>query len=599
VAYDASGNIVQGASTTLTMSKTGTPSVTFYTDSGYGTDTNNTYSYTGGTLTVYYVATGTTGQTFTFTATDGGLKTGTSGTVTLTFGAATKLAFTVQPTNTPPSTPFSSAVKVAVQDAYSNTVTSAANSITITGVGTTLSGTLTLNASSGVATFTGVTVGTVTATGCSITATAIGLTMATSNNFNVAYTSTFTESFSNTAYKDTTTTTAIWDITTGFLKRAVERPLSEDTVPTLSVASTLSAGYRFTPVITGTVISLGRYAGSGVNTTVRLWRDSTGTQLGSVTVPASSGWQWTALTTPVVVTPGAAYTVSVDCTTYWYNNSYAMPVTKANIVITTSLYGTSGARPTTTYNSGTGMCGWADIEFVPNEKPLKDANDAPNNNVGFLTTAGYRFTPNFNGYITALGRYIGSNSGNTTVRLWNDGGGTAIVTATVSSAVGWQWATLATPIAVTATTYYRVGVDSTYYWWYNDYYGTPVTKKNIYIESSVWNAGGGFGCPTTTDQSWMHGFADIEFVPTISSSVQGQSIKVNSGGATRYSALLTATATIPSGASITYQMTANGGTNWEAVTSGTSHTFTNTGTDLRWRATLTGTARIDQIVINY
>jgi len=34
-----------------------------------------------------------------------------------------------------------------------------------------------------------------------------------------------------------------------------------------------------------------------------------------------------------------------------------------------------------------------------------------------------------------------------------------------------------------------------------------------------------------------------------------------------------------------YEVTANGGTNWETTTSGTLHTFTNTGTDLRWRAT--------------
>ncbi len=36
--------------------------------------------------------------------------------------------------------------------------------------------------------------------------------------------------------------------------------------------------------------------------------------------------------------------------------------------------------------------------------------------------------------------------------------------------------------------------------------------------------------------------------------------------------------------SFDYEMTANG-SDWEAVTSGTTHTFTDTGTDLRWRAT--------------
>ena len=36
--------------------------------------------------------------------------------------------------------------------------------------------------------------------------------------------------------------------------------------------------------------------------------------------------------------------------------------------------------------------------------------------------------------------------------------------------------------------------------------------------------------------------------------------------------------------SFLYEMTADG-TNFETVTSGTAHTFSNTGTDLRWRAT--------------
>ena len=36
--------------------------------------------------------------------------------------------------------------------------------------------------------------------------------------------------------------------------------------------------------------------------------------------------------------------------------------------------------------------------------------------------------------------------------------------------------------------------------------------------------------------------------------------------------------------SFTYEMTANG-TDWETVTSGVTHTFSNSGTDLRWRVT--------------
>lgn len=46
-----------------------------------------------------------------------------------------------------------------------------------------------------------------------------------------------------------------------------------------------------------------------------------------------------------------------------------------------------------------------------------------------------------------------------------------------------------------------------------------------------------------------------------------------------------------------YEVTANGGSNWETITSGTLHTFTNSGTDLRWRATENGasTAELSEI----
>jgi hypothetical protein len=60
------------------------------------------------------------------------------------------------------------------------------------------------------------------------------------------------------------------------------------------------------------------------------------------------------------------------------------------------------------------------------------------------------------------------------------------------------------------------------------------------------------------------------------------------------------TSTTASG-SFQYEMTANG-EDWETVTSGTTHTFTETGTDLRWRATEnnTSTGEITKIIItNY
>jgi hypothetical protein len=79
--------------------------------------------------------------------------------------------------------------------------------------------------------------------------------------------------------------------------------------------------------------------------------------------------------------------------------------------------------------------------------------------------------------------------------------------------------------------------------------------------------------------------ADISFTTNevVSDQViMSKSIDYNNGLITQ--AKLTAT---ESSGSFTYYLTADG-TNWEEVTNGVIHTFTNTGTDLRWKAITTG-----------
>lgn len=93
---------------------------------------------------------------------------------------------------------------------------------------------------------------------------------------------------------------------------------------------------------------------------------------------------------------------------------------------------------------------------------------------------------------------------------------------------------------------------------------------------------------TTADWSTT-GSADF----TSGEIAESESIDYNSGTIT--TAKLTSTEV---SGSFDYEMTADG-SNWESVTSGTAHTFTNTGTDLRWRATenAAGTGEISQILI--
>ncbi len=106
------------------------------------------------------------------------------------FGAATQLAFTVQPSTTLAGDQISPPVEVSVLDAFGNLVTSASNAITLvisndgSGGGATLGGTLTVNASGGVASFGDLTID-LAGTSFRLTATAASLTDAESIDFDI------------------------------------------------------------------------------------------------------------------------------------------------------------------------------------------------------------------------------------------------------------------------------------------------------------------------------------------------------------------------------------------------------------------------------
>ena len=108
------------------------------------------------------LATGTGGGTVTISASVSGEPGSAALTVNAAFGAAAQLAFVTQPENATAGASFPTAVQVAIQDGSGNTVTTASDPVTLsidTNPGTgTLSGTLTVNAVNGVATFSGLSI---------------------------------------------------------------------------------------------------------------------------------------------------------------------------------------------------------------------------------------------------------------------------------------------------------------------------------------------------------------------------------------------------------------------------------------------------------
>jgi hypothetical protein len=121
-----------------------------------------------------------------------GLTSATSSTFNVTVGVAAQLGFTQQPGGGSANSAWSTQPKVAIQDAYGNTVTTASANVTLAitpGTGT-AGAVLTCTAnpkatSSGVATFTGCKIN-LAGGGYTLTATAPGLTAAVSATFSIS-----------------------------------------------------------------------------------------------------------------------------------------------------------------------------------------------------------------------------------------------------------------------------------------------------------------------------------------------------------------------------------------------------------------------------
>src|SRR2546422_7026906 len=101
-------------------------------------------------------------RSYTLTAAATGLPTGTSTPFNITPGVASQLVFNVQPSNTTAGAPITPAVQVTAQDAQGNTATQFAANVTVA-LGTNpgggaLSGTTTVAAAGGVATFAGLSI---------------------------------------------------------------------------------------------------------------------------------------------------------------------------------------------------------------------------------------------------------------------------------------------------------------------------------------------------------------------------------------------------------------------------------------------------------
>ena len=181
---DAGGNTVTTSTAAVTLAITpGTGA------SGAALSGNTTVNVVNGVATFSGLSVNLAGSDYTLGATSGALTPATSSAFTVVAGAAAKLAFTTQPSGNRAGAPLGTQPVVTIKDADGNTVsTSAAVTLAITpytgASGAALSGTITVSAVNGVASFSGLSVNRA-GSGYTLRATSGELAPATSSAFDV------------------------------------------------------------------------------------------------------------------------------------------------------------------------------------------------------------------------------------------------------------------------------------------------------------------------------------------------------------------------------------------------------------------------------
>ncbi len=175
---DGAGVVITNSTATITL----TPSAGALSGAASATAVNGVATFSNLSMAL--------AGTYTLTAASASLTSATSSAFTISAGAASKLAFGTQPTNTVANQPVSPAVTVKLFDAAGNLTTSTATVALATSPSTTLSGTTSAPAVGGVATFSALSIAAVNL--YTLAATSGSLTPATSSAFAVTAAATWT-----------------------------------------------------------------------------------------------------------------------------------------------------------------------------------------------------------------------------------------------------------------------------------------------------------------------------------------------------------------------------------------------------------------------
>jgi hypothetical protein len=345
---DANGNLVttSNAVISLSSSPTGVSGVTTQTASG------GIATFTGLMFSAV--------NTYTLNATSASLQSASSLPIEISSsGPATKLVFTPQPPSTGTAgTPIGNVV-VTVEDMNGNTVTGSTASITISSLPSGVSGVLTMNATAGVATFTGLEF--TAATTYTLTAMSTGLTSATSTPITISAGPATKLVFTTEPPATGTVNTAIGNVVVQV--QDTDGNLVTTSNASVTIASN-PAGVSGTLTVTasGGVATFTGLTFSAANTYTLMATSSPLSPTTSTPIVISSGGGGaTQLAFSAQPTTGTAGT-AIGPVSVKVENSTGHVVTGSNaaVTITSSLAGVTG---TTTVNASSGIATFTNLIF--------------------------------------------------------------------------------------------------------------------------------------------------------------------------------------------------------------------------------------------
>lgn len=330
-------------------------SVTFAVTVGGGSITGATQATNvSGIATVGSWTLGTTAGPNGLSATSGTL-TGSpvSFTATAVPGPATKLVFTTQPTTAQAGVPITPAVQVSIEDALGN-VTSSTAAVTVA-IGTnagggTLSGTTTIAAAAGVATFSNLTIDK-TGTGYTLAASSGSLTGATSAPFNIIPNTTPAGSKSSVT-ASVGSITASSGTSTSLITATVRDTFSNLIPGAAVVLSSTGTGNSFSPAASGTTNGSGVFTANFSSTTAEAKTISATvngsvlvTQTASVSVTAGPVSGAASLLSALPTTITASSGTSQTTITATVRDQFSNPISGATVVLASNGTGNTITQP--------------------------------------------------------------------------------------------------------------------------------------------------------------------------------------------------------------------------------------------------------------